>query len=171
MRRHNIPTADYNVFHNFDTAKSFVESCGDKRMVIKASGLTAGKGIIITQSTKQALRALEEIVEEFGPLNLCWPIIIEDYLSGPEFSVIALTDGLNFKTFPPIRDYKRLQEGNEGPNTGGMGCYAPTPLCNSKMLQDIENTVIKATIEGIKAEGKQIKTVFPNKADLSIFRE
>lgn len=171
MRRHKIPTANYKAFHHLDAASFYVKSCGDKRMVIKASGLTAGKGVIITQSTEQALRALEEIVEEFGPMGLCWPILIEDYLSGPEFSVVVLTDGSHHKTLPPIRDYKRLRDGNEGPNTGGMGCHAPTPLCSAQILDDIETDVIKPTIAGIKAEGKQTGMIFSNDVDSVVFRK
>ena len=152
MKKHSIPTAKYQNFDSFDAASKHLETVNYK-VVIKADGLAAGKGVIIPQSNKQAQRALKEIMldKEFGAAGNS--VVIEEYLEGDEISILSLSDGMAILSLPPAQDHKRIGEGDTGPNTGGMGTYAPTPLASQEVLQHIDQTVLKPTIAAMRTEG------------------
>jgi phosphoribosylamine--glycine ligase len=153
MQRHRIPTAKSETFRDFQAAAAYVEPQPAEAVVIKASGLAAGKGVILPGSTGEALQALYEIMVEkkFGPAGD--EVVIEERLSGPEVSVLAFCDGQNFVLMPPAQDHKRVFDGDSGPNTGGMGAYAPAPVCPPHLLDQIGQTIIRPTLAGMQAEG------------------
>ncbi|KAL2315000.1 Bifunctional purine biosynthetic protein ADE1 [Schizosaccharomyces pombe] len=152
MHRNNIPTAVYKSFSNYDHAKSFLDTCTFD-VVIKADGLAAGKGVIIPKTKKEAFEALESIMlnEEFGSAGK--NVVIEELLEGEELSILTFSDGYTCRSLPPAQDHKRAFDGDKGPNTGGMGCYAPTPVASPKLLETVQSTIIQPTIDGMRHEG------------------
>lgn len=155
MSRKNIPTANFKIFtkeNKFD-AERYINDI-PVPIVIKVDGLAAGKGVEICETKDQALNVLDEIFikNKFG--NAGDRVIIEDYLIGEELSLLTITDGENYVIFPPARDYKRIFDGDQGKNTGGMGAYAPVPFVDGELLYQIEQTIIRPTILGMKQEGK-----------------
>jgi phosphoribosylamine--glycine ligase len=153
MKRHNIPTAGYEVFRDYASARAFLESCGLFPQVIKASGLCAGKGVVVAMSRDEALEAIHEFFESriFG--DAADEVVIEQFLTGQEESVFALTDGENYQLFLSAQDHKRIGEGDTGKNTGGMGAYAPAPLVTPEVMARVEELVIRPTLVGMKADG------------------
>jgi phosphoribosylamine--glycine ligase len=153
MQRQGIPTAGYEVFRDYASARAFLESCGSFPQVIKASGLCAGKGVVVAMSRDEALEAIHEFFESriFG--EAADEVLIEEFLTGQEASVFALTDGENYRLFLSAQDHKRIGEGDTGKNTGGMGAYAPAPLVTPEVMRRVEEQVIKPTLAGMKAEG------------------
>ncbi|OQY97554.1 MAG: phosphoribosylamine--glycine ligase [Chloroflexi bacterium UTCFX4] len=152
MRRHNIPTARYETFTDFDDALRHVETI-DYPMVIKASGLAAGKGVIIPETLDEARDALRQIMLEraFGAAGDA--VVIEERLQGEEISVLAFSDGFTVKAMLPAQDHKRLLDGDLGPNTGGMGAYAPVNVAEN-FLDKITREILQPTIDGLRAEGR-----------------
>ncbi len=152
MARHNIPTARYESFTNFDDAVRHVENVAYP-IVIKASGLAAGKGVILPESLGTARDALRQIMiaREFGAAGD--EVVIEERLTGEEVSVLAFSDGVTVKAMPPAQDHKRLLENDLGPNTGGMGAYAPVAVPQN-FLEEIMRDVLQPTIDGLRAEGR-----------------
>ncbi len=152
MKRHNIPTAKFEVFEDLEKALSFINTI-DYPFVIKASGLAAGKGVFLPDSLEEAHDILAEIMqkEKFGKAGN--QVVIEERLFGAEVSVLAFTDGKNLVIMPPAQDHKRLLENDQGPNTGGMGVFAPTPKATPEVMNDVMDKVLKQTIAGLKAEG------------------
>lgn len=151
-----IPTADYAIFDEYDAAHSFLierQRTHPGPVVIKADGLAAGKGVSVCTSLDEGVAALRRIMVEraFGPAGDC--VIIEECLSGPELSILAFTDGRTLLTMPPARDHKRAYDGDAGPNTGGMGAYAPAPDVDVALVTLIERTVMQPTIDGMAARG------------------
>lgn len=153
MQRHFIPTARYQNFSDFEAAKKHLLEV-QYRVVIKASGLAAGKGVILPLTTDQALQALADIMvhRKFGAAGTS--VVIEEYLEGEEISVLTLSDGRHTWSFPPGQDHKRIHDGDRGPNTGGMGVYAPTPFVTPAVMEEIEKTILEPTFEGLRSEGK-----------------
>ncbi len=153
MKRHKIPTAKYEIFTDFKKAKTYVEK-GIVPVVIKASGLALGKGVIVAQTKEEAIEALKKILIEkiFG--NAGNEVIIEEYLSGTEISIHAISDGKNYKIFPASQDHKRIFDGNVGPNTGGMGVIAPLPFVDGALMARIEKEIVAPTIKGMREEGR-----------------
>lgn len=153
MKRHGIPTASYEVFCDHASARAYLESCGSFPQVIKASGLCAGKGVIVAMSREEALEAIHEFFESriFG--EAADEVVIESFLTGQEASVFALTDGRDYRLFLSAQDHKRIGEGDTGKNTGGMGAYAPAPLVTPEVMQRVEELVIRPTLAGMKADG------------------
>ncbi|OAX78810.1 phosphoribosylamine-glycine ligase, partial [Emergomyces africanus] len=152
MKRHNIPTAAYENFSDFAAASKYLDS-GSHDVVIKASGLAAGKGVIIPQSKEEAQKALREIMldRQFGEAGD--EVVIEEFLEGDELSILTFSDGYTVRSLPPAQDHKRIFDGDQGPNTGGMGCYAPTRIASTEVLEEIDRTVIIPTINGMRREG------------------
>jgi phosphoribosylamine--glycine ligase len=152
MRRHEIPTAQSETFTDFDEAVRYLRQL-DVAPVIKASGLAAGKGVILPTSLIKAAEVAHAMLVEksFGPAGAT--IVIEECLTGPEVSVLAFTDGKSLCVMPPAQDHKRLREGDEGPNTGGMGAFAPSPLLSAGLRAEIERTILAPAIAGLAAEG------------------
>ncbi|RPH59835.1 MAG: phosphoribosylamine--glycine ligase, partial [Chloroflexi bacterium] len=152
MGRHNIPTARFATFHDFDAAVKFLDMV-DFPVVIKASGLAAGKGVILPENREEAIRTLEGMLvkHEFGAAGR--EIVIEERLTGQEVSLMAFTDGKTIRAMPPAQDYKRLLDGDRGPNTGGMGAYAPAPICPPEKVKQIAETILLPAISGLRHEG------------------
>ncbi|KAK3717244.1 Bifunctional purine biosynthetic protein ADE1 [Vermiconidia calcicola] len=152
MKRNSIPTARYENFDDYESAKQHLDSI-DYSVVIKADGLAAGKGVIIPTSKNEAQAALKEIMldKEFGSAGNS--VVIEEYLEGDEISILSLSDGKTILSLPPAQDHKRIGDNDTGPNTGGMGTYAPTPLTTKDLLSEIERTILQPTIDGMSKEG------------------
>ncbi len=152
LQRTGVPTAEFAIFDEPARARAYVEKKGPP-LVIKADGLCAGKGVFVCQTLYEAYQAIEKIMEEkiFGEAGN--KIVIEEYLTGEEASYIILTDGEVFRALPTSQDHKRLLDKDEGPNTGGMGAYSPTPLITSQLKETIEERVIKPILGYLKKEG------------------
>lgn len=153
MARHGIPTARFQVFSDFDAARQYLRSV-DYPVVLKASGLAAGKGVILPEDTTQAEEALRQIMVErqFGAAGE--EVVIEERLTGPEVTLLAFSDGTTVKPMVPSQDHKRLLDGDRGPNTGGMGAYAPVPICPPSLVEELTRSILQPTIDGLRAEGR-----------------
>jgi phosphoribosylamine--glycine ligase len=154
MQKYAIPTASSATF-TYETLPQGL-SYVDKHslpVVLKADGLAAGKGVIIAQTTEEARTTLQDMLanKRFGEASA--KVVIEQFLSGIELSVFVLTDGKNYVTLPEAKDYKRIGEGDTGPNTGGMGAVSPVPFADAAFMQKVDEQVIKPTILGLQAEG------------------
>lgn len=147
---HNIPTARYIQTSDPQKAKDFARSL-PLPVVIKASGLCAGKGVIIAQTYEQAQDTIDSMLsgKEFGQAGEC--VVVEEFLSGYELSVFGLCDGESFTLLPPCQDHKQLYNDDKGPNTGGMGAYTPSPLCDQALLDKIATKIFAPTLAGMKA--------------------
>lgn len=152
MRRHYIPTAPFSVFDDPAQASQFIRSA-DGPLVVKADGLAAGKGVIVCSDTESALAAVQTIMVErvFGDAGA--RVIVEKRLTGTELSVMAVSDGQRIAILIPARDYKAAMDGDSGPNTGGMGAYAPALQFDDPLLDEIAEAVLKPTVMGMAAEG------------------
>ena len=154
MQRQNIPTAAYQVFaiDEFDKAADYITQQNKYPVVLKADGLAGGKGVLIPETKEEALEALKEL--QSGSLSeAASRLVIEEFMVGEEASVFAICDGNSFKIIGNAQDHKRIGEGDTGLNTGGMGAYSPAPIVTSELLSEVEKSVIKPTIDGMKAEG------------------
>ncbi len=149
MEKAKIPTADFKIFDDFELAKSFVEK-EDYPLVIKADGLAAGKGVFIVNSQNEAVEVLGKLLKE-GILGEAGKrVVIEKFLEGKEFSlIVAIKDG-EIYVLPPAQDYKRVGEGNTGPNTGGMGSYAPVPWINSDLIEKCLKLIFKPLLSELE---------------------
>lgn len=152
MAEHNIPTAAFKVFDEAETAIQYIHSTKGP-WVIKADGLAAGKGVTVTSDMTEALGTVESMMinGKFGSSG--HRIVIEDMLYGEELSLLAITDGKSYRLLVPAQDHKRVGAGDTGPNTGGMGAYAPTTLMNPDLRRRIEETIVKPSIDGMSKEG------------------
>tara|TARA_Y100001968_G_scaffold237949_1_gene221266 strand:- start:173 stop:1486 length:1314 start_codon:yes stop_codon:yes gene_type:complete len=155
MKENNIPTANYWTTHSKKEAFDILENL-NQPLVIKADGLAAGKGVIVCETIEQTKEAIIEVFSgKFGSAGE--KVILEEKIEGPEVSIFALCDGEKLVVLPPAQDHKRLLEGDKGPNTGGMGAYAPAPLINQQYLQELTELILIPTLEGLKK--KQIKYI------------
>jgi phosphoribosylamine---glycine ligase len=152
MARHGIPTARFTTADSFDQAMGALPGFGYP-LVIKADGLAAGKGVVIARSESEAGAALDEFMRQraFGPAGE--RVVIEECLAGREMSFIILTDGSEFLGFPPSQDHKRLLDGDQGPNTGGMGAYSDDSLLSSSLRERILGAIVRPTLQGLAEEG------------------
>ena len=150
--RHNIPTAAYQNFTNISEAKEYVRQQGTP-IVIKADGLAAGKGVIIAEDEQQAFIAIDDMLEgnKFGDAGS--RVVIEEFLTGEEASFIVMIDGENILPFASSQDHKARDNGDKGPNTGGMGAYSPAPVVTQEVNDWAIANVIRPTVDGMKAEG------------------
>lgn len=149
MRAARVPTADARSFSDAEQALAYVETKVDG-CVVKATGLCAGKGVMVCKTPQEAARAVEECLVKrvFGDAGKT--ILIEDLLTGPELSVLALCDGQSFWILDPAQDHKRVGEGDTGPNTGGMGAFSPTPTATPDVLRIVERDVLVPTVDALK---------------------
>jgi phosphoribosylamine--glycine ligase/phosphoribosylformylglycinamidine cyclo-ligase len=171
MARHSIPTAKFQVFSSPEIGEAieYVKTCGHK-VVLKASGLAGGKGVLIPETVEEAVEGLREIMiaNVFGVagrhhhipvfIHFQWvllgnEVVIEEYLIGPEISVLAFSDGYTIVDLPAAQDHKRIGEGDVGPNTGGMGAYAPAPVATPALTRQIMHETLRPTIDGMRREG------------------
>jgi phosphoribosylamine--glycine ligase len=152
MENYHIPTAAYRVFTVFEQAAHYIDQVITYPLVVKASGLAAGKGVVICQNKAEAQHALRSIMQErvFGTAGD--QVIIEDFLTGNEVSIFALCDGSHYLLLSPSQDHKKVFEGDQGKNTGGMGAYAPTPLVNNAVIEQIKKTIIAPTLSAMQSE-------------------
>lgn len=156
-RRHNIPTASYACFHDAASAKDYVRKKGAP-IVIKADGLAAGKGVIVATSVDEAISAIDMVLSgRFG--NSGHTLIIEEFLEGEEVSFFVLCDGRRALKFASAQDHKRVGEGEQGPNTGGMGAYSPAPIVDARMSEIVMREIIEPAIAGMAALGTPFKGV------------
>ena len=152
MRKYHIPTADYHTFTDAASALAFVETA-PLPTVIKADGLALGKGVIIAETREQARNAIHEMMENhrFGESGT--RVVIEEFLTGPEVSVLSFTDGRTVVPMVSSMDHKRAHDGDEGLNTGGMGTVAPTPYYTPEIAEECMRTIFLPTIRAMQAEG------------------
>ncbi len=158
LARHDVLTAKYIETNSLEEAYRFIETL-TAPIVVKADGLCGGKGVIIATSQEEAKKASGEMLSgnSFGEAGTS--IVVEEFLDGYELSVFAICDGKDFVVLPAAQDHKRLLNNDEGPNTGGMGAYAPTPLVNDEIYNKIEKRVIKPTLKGMEDEGMPFRGV------------
>ena len=156
MRRYNIPTAQYEVFTDRAAALSYLESC-DLPIVIKADGLALGKGVIIAQTREEARSAIDTMMvdKKFGHSGE--RVVIEEFLTGPEVSVLSFTDGETLVPMVSSMDHKRARDGDVGPNTGGMGTVAPNPCYTPEMAARCMDEIFLPTVRAMKAEGRTFR--------------
>jgi len=159
LKKYNIPTAAFIETSDENEANNFIDTMDKLPIVVKADGLCAGKGVIIATSKDEAKQAVKGMLsgESFGDAGTS--VIVEEYLDGFELSIFAICDGDNYVVLPAAQDHKRVGDGDTGPNTGGMGAYAPTPLVTNDIYKKIEQRVIKPTLEGMKKEGTPFEGV------------
>ena len=151
MRRHHIPTADFQSFSSVEKAKAFLKN---KKfpLVIKADGLAAGKGVVIPQNIDEAHQALKMMMTEKVFLKAGEKVIIEDCLEGEEASILAISDGKRYVVLDSSQDHKRIFDDDKGPNTGGMGAYSPAPVVTKSLMTSIVSNIIAPTIQGMRDE-------------------
>ncbi|MBL7796057.1 MAG: phosphoribosylamine--glycine ligase [Saprospiraceae bacterium] len=155
MERHGIPTARYREVTTVEDGEDFLKTLSPP-FVLKADGLAAGKGVLILDNRAEALDALRTMLAgQFGEASR--RVVIEEFLSGIEFSVFVLTDGKTFKILPEAKDYKRVGEGDTGPNTGGMGAVSPVPFVTPELWEKVETRIIRPTVQGLSAENMDYK--------------
>lgn len=152
MRECGIPTGDYVSFTEYAAARAYLQE-DDGPVVVKASGLAAGKGVIVCDTRDEARAALHKIMVERAFGDAGETVLIEERLTGPELSVLAFSDGKTVIPMPPARDHKRVYDNDEGPNTGGMGAYAPAPDVGESLVRDVQRTILQPAIDGMAARG------------------
>jgi len=153
MARHNVPTAAYVEFSEYAAAKAHIEELEYWPVVLKADGIAAGKGVVICHSREEALDALHEMMieERFGAAGA--KIVIEEFLRGEEASIHIITDGQTMLMLPTAQDHKAIHDGDQGPNTGGMGAYSPAPVVEGEMLAKIERDILVPILDALRHEG------------------
>lgn len=158
MNKYNIPTAGYKVFDNCSDALQYLDSCSIP-VVVKADGLALGKGVIIAQSLQEAKDAVNSIMNDkvFGEAGN--KVVIEDFISGPEVSILAFTDGKTIIPMVSSQDHKRAYDHDQGPNTGGMGTFSPSPLYDEKLAEECMKDVFIPTVDAMNKEGRKFKGV------------
>lgn len=152
MRRHGIPTAEHRVFDNADEATEYIHHRGTP-IVVKADGLAAGKGVVVAHSIEEAVLAVNSMLSgaRFGEAGRT--VVIEDFMEGEEASFIAICDGTTALPFASSQDHKPAFDGDQGPNTGGMGAYSPAPVVTSEVHDRVMRDIIEPTLKGMSAEG------------------
>jgi phosphoribosylamine---glycine ligase len=153
MKRYNIPTADYEIFTDFQEAVQYVEEKGVP-IVIKADGLAAGKGVVVAMTNEEAIEALKDMLmdQKFG--NSSASVVIEEFLQGEEFSLMAFVNGTEVTPLEIAQDHKRAYDYDKGPNTGGMGAYSPVPQIPDAEVQYAIEEILKPTAKALKQEGR-----------------
>lgn len=159
MKKYHIPTAAYEVFDNSADAISYIKAENKFPVVVKADGLALGKGVIIAQTLEEAENAVHEIMDDkvFGAAG--GKVVIEEFLVGPEISVLAFTDGKVVKPMVSAQDHKRAYDNDEGPNTGGMGTFSPSRIYTEELAKECMDTIFLPTINAMNAEGRTFKGV------------
>lgn len=152
MKRHGIPTAEYETFTNAEAAHAYVRHKGAP-IVIKADGLAAGKGVVVAMTEEDAHEAVDFMLQDNKLGDAGARIVIEDYLDGEEASFIVMVDGEHVLPMATSQDHKRLLDNDEGPNTGGMGAYSPVPQIGQDVIDTAIDTIVRPTVEAMAAEG------------------
>ncbi len=159
LRRYRIPSPGFRVFSDPRVAMSFLETHHAYPVVVKASGLAGGKGVVVARSVEEGREAVSRLMEEkiYGEAGAT--VVCEEFLEGEEVSVLALTDGRTIVPLEPAQDHKRLLDGDEGPNTGGMGAISPTPAVTPRMRHQIESQILVPAIHALNREGRRYRGV------------
>ena len=152
LKKYNIPTADYGVFTEIDKAVAYIKSKGAP-IVVKADGLAAGKGVILAQTEQEAIDAVKDMLEGNAFGDAGHRVVVEEFLVGEEASFIVMVDGKNILPLATSQDHKARDNGDKGPNTGGMGAYSPAPVVTPEIHQRAMKEVIEPTVKGMAAEG------------------
>ena len=158
LRKHGIPTADFKCFDDHSQARHYVLSRGTP-IVVKADGLSKGKGVFVCKTNDEALQAIDSIMKDrvFG--NAGDQVVIEECLIGEEVSLLAFTDGKTIVPMESSQDHKTVYDGDEGPNTGGMGAYSPVPIMTSELYRGVEKNILVPTVHAMNKEGRPYKGV------------
>lgn len=158
MRRHMIPTGEYRTFSSLKAANEYLENVNG-RVVVKADGLAAGKGVVVCEDRAEAAEAVLRMLEggEFGDAGR--NVVMEEFLQGEEVSILAVTDGHTIIALDSSQDHKAAYDGDKGPNTGGMGAISPSPLISNKLYKQIEKQILVPVVHGLRVEGIQYKGV------------
>lgn len=158
MKKYNIPTAKYETFSDYESAKKYLETC-DIPVVLKADGLALGKGVLICMTREEAQDGLKEMMlsQKFGAAGN--KVVVEEFLVGPEVSALAFTDGKTIKPMITSCDHKRAKDNDEGLNTGGMGTFSPAPFYGEKTEKEVLEKIMIPTIAAMNAEGRTFKGV------------
>lgn len=153
MVKYNVPTAAYGTFSDFEKAKAYIEEQGAP-IVVKVDGLALGKGVVVAETVEQAVEAAQEMLldNRFGDSGA--RVVIEEFLDGEEFSLFAFANGDKFYIMPTAQDHKRAFDGDKGPNTGGMGAYAPVPHLPQSVVDTAVEMIVRPVLEGMVAEGR-----------------
>ncbi len=159
MKKYGIPTAAYETFDNSADAIAYVKKENKTPVVVKADGLALGKGVIIAQTLEEAENAIHEIMDDkvFGAAG--GKVVIEEFLTGPEISVLAFTDGKTMKPMVSAQDHKRAYDNDEGPNTGGMGTFSPSRIYTEELAKECMENIFLPTMHAMNAEGRTFKGV------------
>ncbi|KAH7939025.1 hypothetical protein HPB52_005022 [Rhipicephalus sanguineus] len=155
MAKHGIPTAQYQNFENAESAKTYIRNADFPALVVKASGLAAGKGVIVAADKTEAIAAIDTIMKDKVLGSAGDTVVVEELLDGDEISVLVFSDGVNYSVMPPAQDHKRLKDGDQGPNTGGMGAYCPCPLVSDQVMEQIRVEVVQRTLDGMRKDGRK----------------
>ena len=150
LHRGDVPTAMFREFRSPARAREYLESREDVPVVVKADGLAAGKGVFVCGDRAAALEAVAALASDPVLAAASGSILVEERLDGVEVSVLAITDGRTIVTLPPLQDHKAAHDGDEGPNTGGMGAYSPTPFVDAELLADIESRILVPTVHAMR---------------------
>ena len=158
MKKYNIPTAAYETFTELDKALAYIDEQGAP-IVVKADGLALGKGVVVASTVEEAKQAVHEMMEDkkFGASGST--VVIEECMVGPEVTVLAFCDGEHLVPMLSSQDHKRVYDGNEGPNTGGMGAFCPSPNYTPEIADFCVKNIFQPTVEALKAEGRPFKGV------------
>ena len=154
MAKYGIPTAFFKICEDIDTAKAYIKEKGAP-IVVKADGLAAGKGVVVAMTEAEALAAVDDIMGDLKFGGAGARVVLEEYMEGEEASLLAFTDGDTIVPMVAAQDHKRVYDADEGPNTGGMGAYAPAPVMTDKLKVECVELVLKPTIAAMKAEGRK----------------
>lgn len=157
MKKHNIPTAEYEVFEDYSLAEKYIENYDKFPVVLKADGLALGKGVLICQDKNEALEGLKTLMVDRKMGKAGDKIVIEEFLTGPEVSVLAFTDGKTVCPMVSSKDHKRALDNDKGLNTGGMGTIAPNPYYSEEMHEKCFNDIFMPTVDGMRKEGRPFK--------------
>ncbi|CAI6096172.1 unnamed protein product [Clonostachys chloroleuca] len=158
MKKYNIPTAAYENFSDYEQAVAYIDSINHD-IVIKATGLAAGKGVILPESKDEAKAALKDIMVDRAFGDAGSEVVIEELLLGDELSVLTFCDGYAMRSLPMAQDHKRIFDGDLGPNTGGMGCYAPTNIASKELTELVDKTILEPTFAGMRREQQPFRGV------------
>jgi len=161
LAKYHVPTASFASFDNAADAKAHLESLPDGPVVVKADGLAVGKGVVVAANRKEAIEGVDEVLGIASQTveGDAGKVVIEEFMSGPEVSFFALSDGENLLPLCDVQDHKRVFDGDQGPNTGGMGCYSPVPVFTDSMRSEVIETILKPTLEGLKSDGVEYRGV------------
>ncbi|MFC3883473.1 phosphoribosylamine--glycine ligase [Bacillus songklensis] len=158
MMKYRIPTAKYASFTNYEEALAYVRTTGAP-IVIKADGLAAGKGVVVAQTVTEAEEALKTMMEEAAFGSAGARVVVEEFLEGEEMTLLAFVDGTTVKPMVPAQDHKPVYNGDQGPNTGGMGTYAPLPQVNPSMVERIVREIVEPTAKAMVEEGRSFEGI------------